>query len=370
MMDFATVVVLPDAGCGRHAQEIDSMSKHVWKVAVVVALSIIGWAIWLGTRPGRPVFQLSRLDIDPARIAIVGFSSGAAMAQQVHLAYSDRISGVVLVSGPPYQCAEGSLQLALSRCMKDAAPGIDVARLAQRVQERASSGDLAPLEGLAGDRVVVIHGRGDALVPEATARAALDLYAALPVASQMSLRWDGSGEFAHVWPTLDAGGECGATAAPYIGHCDRDLAGETMEALYGAPPGPATTATGDLRLVDLGRFSPAGIDPLLDGIGYQYLPRQCVAGERCGVLIAFHGCEQNSATVGEAFVRDAGFNRWADVHSVTVLYPQTRATYLPLNPKACWDWWGYSGADYDTRDGLQLRAVAGMAAALGAPLTD
>ena len=87
-------------------------------------------------------------------------------------------------------------------------------------------------------------------------------------------------------------------------------------------------------------------------------------------MIAFHGCEQNLAAVGEVFVRDNGLNRWADLHSVVVLYPQTRATYLPLNPKACWDWWGYSGPDYDTRKGLQLRAVAGMAAALGVPLSD
>jgi hypothetical protein len=53
-----------------------------------------------------------------------------------------------------------------------------------------------------------------------------------------------------------------------------------------------------------------------------------------------------------------------------VLYPQTRATYMPLNPKACWDWWGYSGAAYDTRKGLQLRWLANAAAALGAPLID
>jgi poly(3-hydroxybutyrate) depolymerase len=69
-------------------------------------------------------------------------------------------------------------------------------------------------------------------------------------------------------------------------------------------------------------------------------------------------------------VRDSGLNRWADVHDVVVLYPQTRATYMPLNPKACWDWWGYSGPDYDTRKGVQLRAIANMAAALGAPLAD
>ncbi|MBK8123474.1 MAG: hypothetical protein IPK54_07960 [Dokdonella sp.] len=35
--------------------------------------------------------------------------------------------------------------------------------------------------------------------------------------------------------------------------------------------------------------------------------------------------------------------RWDDVYGTVVLYPQTRSSYLPLNPKARWDWWGYPG---------------------------
>lgn len=102
--------------------------------------------------------------------------------------------------------------------------------------------------------------------------------------------------------------------------------------------------------------------------GYLYLPPDCAAGAACGVLVAFHGCQQNADKVGETFVRDAGFNRWADVHRVAVLYPQVRSSYLPLNPKACWDWWGYTGEAYDTRDGAQLRWLAAALTALGAPM--
>ena len=32
-------------------------------------------------------------------------------------------------------------------------------------------------------------------------------------------------------------------------------------------------------------------------------------------------------------MRDAGFNRWADAARVVVLYPQTRSSYLPLEPE-------------------------------------
>jgi hypothetical protein len=52
-----------------------------------------------------------------------------------------------------------------------------------------------------------------------------------------------------------------------------------------------------------------------------------------------------------------------------VVYPQTRASFMPLNPKGCWDWWGYSGADYDTRNGVQLRWLANLVDALGIPLS-
>ena len=30
----------------------------------------------------------------------------------------------------------------------------------------------------------------------------------------------------------------------------------------------------------------------------------------------------------------------------------------PFNPRGCWDWWGYSGADYAARNGAQLRERA------------
>ena len=69
--------------------------------------------------------------------------------------------------------------------------------------------------------------------------------------------------------------------------------------------------------------------------------------------------------VGEAFVRDAGYNRGADAASMVVLYPQVSASLVPLNPKGCWDWWGYTGADYDLRAGAQLQFLARILAALG-----
>ena len=45
---------------------------------------------------------------------------------------------------------------------------------------------------------------------------------------------------------------------------------------------------------------------------------------------------------------------------------QTRSG-VAANPKACWDWFGYTGADYATRDGVQLRWLVATVTALGRP---
>jgi poly(3-hydroxybutyrate) depolymerase len=90
------------------------------------------------------------------------------------------------------------------------------------------------------------------------------------------------------------------------------------------------------------------------------------------VHIAFHGCRQNADAVGAAFVREAGYNRWADSNHLIILYPQTISRYgfggwpvsFVFNPNGCWDWWGYTGPFYHTRNGAQIRAVRAMLARL------
>jgi poly(3-hydroxybutyrate) depolymerase len=316
---------------------------------------------------------LPPMKLDPARVAVVGISSGAYMAQQVHVAFSDRITGAALLAGGPYGCAENSLQTALSRCIAGSPDLPDIEHLAGRAQQLAQAGKIASLGGLDGDRVLVAHGSKDALVSPAVTQASLDLYLALqrdhsaPFAASLTLR-SSAGEYAHVWPTLASGGDCGTTEAPYIGNCNLDFAGEVFGTLFDASASAPPQATGELLRFDQNTFLPGGTDAYLDDSGLLYRPKQCGDANACGLLIAFHGCEMHLGAIGEVFARDSGLNRWADVANVVVLYPQTRATYMPLNPKACWDWWGYSGTEHDTRDGVQLRWLANVTAALGVPL--
>jgi len=60
------------------------------------------------------------------------------------------------------------------------------------------------------------------------------------------------------------------------------------------------------------------------------------------------------------FIKGSGFARWANANRFVILFPQVSVNPL-LNPKGCWDWWGYTGKDYLTKDAPQITAIWRMA---------
>lgn len=313
-----------------------------------------------------PETGLPALRLDPQRVAVAGLSSGAYMAAQVHLAFSQRIDGAALIAGGPYGCAGGDLKTALGPCMSAQPTVPDVDTLAARARERATAGRIDPLDGLAGDRVYVLHGRSDDKVSEAVSTAAARFYRAV-AGDAVQVQTDFEHDFGHGLPTRSAGVDCIGMGTPWLGQCGFDAAGAAVTALFGsASAPPQDEADGALIGFDQARYAAKDHDPYLGDNGFVYVPDGCRAdAPACGLLIVFHGCQQHADALGDRFVREAGFNRWADAQRLVVLYPQTRATYVPLNPKACWDWWGYSGSDYDLHSGAQLQWLANAVAALG-----
>lgn len=315
--------------------------------------------------------SLPTLNLDPARVAVAGLSSGAYMAGQAQLAYPGLFPNATLVAGGPYDCAEGQLSRALGSCMKGT-PAPDVPALVARATSRSAAGEIGALSDLAHARVYLLHGRNDAMVAPVVAQANVHFYEQLrdhvPGLEGIQVHNDGQRAFAHNLPIAASGDDCGKSEAPYLGHCGFDAAGEIFAQMFGKPgQAVAARSRGELQTFDQDALQPTGADAFLASTGYVYLPPDCAAGKRCGLLVAFHGCKQDANAVGKAFVNDAGFNRWADAYGVVVLYPQTRASFAPLNPQACWDWWGYSGADYDTRQGVQLRWLVNAVRAMGLP---
>jgi poly(3-hydroxybutyrate) depolymerase len=89
--------------------------------------------------------------------------------------------------------------------------------------------------------------------------------------------------------------------------------------------------------------------------GYLHVPEDCLNARACRVHVVFHGCNQT----GEDFVRDAGYLGWADGNRIILLFPQVEKQPLH-DPPGCWDWVGYTGPDYLTREGAQISAVRRM----------
>ena len=338
----------------------------------ITRLLCLAWVAGAGTACAKDsAARLPHLNLQRDRVAVVGLSSGAYMAAQAQLAYPELFPNAAIVAGGPYGCAGGKLDAALGSCMKGM-PAPDVAALVANAGKRSAAGQIGALQDLAHAHVYLLHGRDDALVAPAVAEAGAKFYQQLrdttPGLQAMQVHDDGQRPFAHNLPVAASGDDCDKSVAPYLGHCGFDAAGEIFAQMFGQPAHAASKARGELRTFDQDALRPAGADALLASTGYVYLPPDCAAGKPCGLMVAFHGCKQNADAVGEAFVKDAGFNRWADVYDVAVLYPQTRASFAPLNPQACWDWWGYSGTDYDTRHGVQLRWLVDAVRALGLPV--
>jgi len=309
---------------------------------------------------GEPAPELK---LDPASLTVSGFSSGGYMAVQYHVAHSRSVAGAGIIAAGPWYCAEASLARALGSCMQgDPAP--DAAALAAAARDAARNGAIDDVAGLATDKVWVFHGSRDAVVTRPVTDALVGFYRAfLP---EGSIRYETGVPAAHGFPTLDEGIACGTTSEPWLNDCDYDAAGTLLQQLYGPLEPRGKAMDGNLRVLEQARYAPGGTLPSMEALGYVYVPTRCARGAACRIHVAFHGCRQGTSFVGKAFVRKAGYNEWAETNDIVVLYPQAASSLvMPLNPQGCWDYWGYTGPGYATRNGAQVATVEKMLKALG-----
>ena len=318
--------------------------------------------------------SLPMLGADAANVTVSGLSSGGYMAVQLHVAHSAIVKGAGVVAGGPYYCARGSLWSAYYNCTD---PGLFVplpqtSVLRAEAEAQAKAGRIDATSQLASGRAWLFAGSKDHVVSRDVVEALNGFYAAYKVAT-LVVRDKPAG---HAMPTLDAGNpDCGASQTPFINDCDYDGAGELLRQLLGPLQAPAAKESGRLLAFDQREFSKGDAKALsMDDTGYAYVPKACEAGQ-CRVHVALHGCRQGAGEIGERFVREAGYNRWADANRLIVLYPQAVARYgwtfgsasFIWNPRGCWDWWGYTGALYHTKEGPQIRALKAMLDRLSAP---
>lgn len=339
---------------------------------LAMALLLLGLA-----RTACAAEPLPALGADPGATTVSGVSSGGYMAVQVHVAHSASVIGAGVLAAGPYWCAQGSVWAAYHNCMTPGrftplpAPGV----LSAAVSSAASARVIDPPSRLAASRVWLFGGTEDRTVAPAVVDALERFYREYVPAARIARVQDVPA--GHAIVTEDAGNPCRSTASPFINDCDYDAAGRLLAHLYGtlAPRGHA--ASGTLRAFDQRPY--ASGDPRSISLaerGFVYVPAACAAGG-CRVHVALHGCRQGVEAVGERFVREAGYNRWADTNRIVVLYPQTTARNGPgffggrysfvFNPRGCWDWWGYTGPLYHTQAAPQIRAIRAMVARLAEP---
>jgi hypothetical protein len=303
------------------------------------------------------------------------------MAGQFQIAHSKIVAGAAIIAGGPYGCAESlfadmmpgpgaaffNLSKAINGCMLNSLAlwGVpDVDRLVERTKKLADDDRIDPLSSLVDDRVYLFSGSNDRTVVPAIVAAAYDFYKRLGVPEQ-NLTYVTNLPAGHAFVTRDQGLACESTGTPYVVACDYDQAGEVLKRIYGNLSPRAETPAGIFIEFDQTTFLDGLGDHGMEDRGIAYVPPACAQSTTCRVHIAFHGCSQNRENTGEAFIRQSGYTNWADSNSLVVLFPQVASQ--PMNPQGCWDWWGYTGHDYLTRDAPQIRAVHRMLEHLAKP---
>jgi poly(3-hydroxybutyrate) depolymerase len=338
-----------------------------------IAAALLALIVAAGSVAAANGSALAPLCIDTTGVSVSGISSGAFFAHQFHVAHSAQVMGAAIFAGGPYLCAGDDYPESLFRSLNvcshlSPAPFLgppDAQRSIVAARSAAEAGGIDDTAGLRGDRVLLFSGRRDTFVPSTVVDAVETFYRAFDDSDQIAFVT--SVDAAHAMVTAAFGNACGTSEPPYLNACGYDLAGAALKHIYGSLD-PPKTANGELLAFHQAEFVRAGETHGLAPQGYAYVPEACMRGARCRLHAAFHGCLQNAETIGDAFVRNAGYNEWAEANNIVVLYPQAAAVTERVagvrldwpNPQGCWDWWGFTGKDFARKSGPQISAVDAM----------
>ena len=312
--------------------------------------------------------SLPHLGADPAKVSVSGLSSGAVMAIQYEVAYSASVMGVGVVAGVPYNCAltSGPVPLAnLPGCMGGSPSGAVASAAANGL---AGFGQIDDPANIARHKVYLFSGTKDEVVKPTTMNAVADFYRDLHVQGA-NLAFVNDVPAGHAFISAVFGSACGTSAKPYVNQCmvggvAYDQPRAILTHIYGAlQPKVAALSSAPVS------FDQTELAPATAGMaktGYVYVPAACAAAgaAKCAVHVVFHGCGQSAKMVSDAVYGKVGYNEWADSNHIILLYPQVdpqpNAFAPAFNPYGCWDWWGTTGFNFQSRSGAQLSAVHAM----------
>ncbi|CAG1014902.1 Exochitinase 1 [Burkholderiaceae bacterium] len=321
---------------------------------------------WIVAAAAHAAVPLPALNVDTSQTTVSGLSSGGFTANQLGIAYSSTFKGVGVFAGGPYMCAGHSNYTA---CMYNATISAGMLSTMQADINNWSGTAIDSKANIAGQKVFMFVGNSDYTVGPNPMNALQTQYLNNGVASG-NLDYVKRAGTAHVFPTdFDATGNnaCSSSASPYISNCGYDGAKAALTKFYGTlnPRNNAPAASNYIEF-DQTAFTS---NPGMAATGWVYVPASCASGATCRLHVALHGCQQNYAKIGDKFIKNTGYTRWADTNQIVVLFPQTRvdntsrataASGSLANPNACWDWIGWYGGNFAQKAGTQQAAIKAM----------
>ena len=314
------------------------------------------------------VISLPPLNVDLSQTSVSGLSSGAFMAVQFDVAYSSILKGAGIIAGGPYYCAQADQTKALQPRM--AANGsTNVPALIKITDQNARNRAIDPTSNLASHKIWLFSGTADSVVKQSVMNDLQTYY--LHYTNGSNIKYIKNVDAEHAMPTDFYGNTCPTKNDPFINNCHLDAAGDLLKWIYGSAWKQRNTgALGDEHFIefDQSEFIPNPNSHSMANTGWAYVPQNCASGQACKLHVVFHGCRQyptysyfdgsRMVTFGTTYVKNTGYNEWADTNNIVVLYPQ--AFNGTKNPLGCWDWWGYDDPNYALRTGNQMKAVKAM----------
>jgi poly(3-hydroxybutyrate) depolymerase len=314
------------------------------------------------------IVRLSSYNIDPSKVFVAGISSGGFFAVQMHVAHSATFKGAAIYAGGVYYCANDNLGLALAECGGETTPNCQalyVSTLAQSesyVDTQSLAGTIDNERNLSGQPVYLWSGTQDEVVNPAEM---VDLQAEYQRYGAR-ITFDNAFPANHGWESPDGSVPCGTATDPYMIVCNQggvayDSERTWLSLFFGSLNARNNgTLQGSLLNFDQTEFGATASNGM-DTNGWAFVPQSCAAQQKCGLVLAFHGCRQIQSAIGQTFIKEAGIDEWADTNNFVVLYPYViTSTLSPTDPQGCWDWWGYDDANYSLKSGTQMGIIYKM----------
>jgi hypothetical protein len=323
--------------------------------------------------------------IDSAQISVSGVSSGAFMAQQLHVAYSDIFSGMGSVAGGPFYCAQNmkpeDIATIKQQCMMGVGADLTADTYIAKAEELSKNGKIAPLANLKDDRVFIFNSQNDQVINPLLGNASRLFYNKF-VDSDNIKAWANIPSFgpfypvAHGMPTtkslFDKFENIGDSVTPCAPSNSQQYAWFPNPLVRGNDPWIYHCNYGFLPGYNLGKdifwhlygemknthsFDPANLyhfsqkpyvsdldsdqalnDHGIGSTGYAYIPTTCKSGKKnCKLHVALHGCQQfpewkfkgkigasvsgEEITFGDLFYKNI-YNDLAESNDIVMLYPQ------------------------------------------------